>query len=429
MIDSTLREQPQPTSSSASYDDDHQPVLLIADELSTSRPPSALEKWFVKRLYSRMGLPEISIVFWDGTTSIGRGDGSKQIILRHPAAIRRLIFDVVTGFGEAYMADEIGIRGNLIDIISTVTQSMTEAKFFDRPHLRLFEPLLNHSFSQSRSHVEFHYDLGNEFFKLWLDKQCVYTCAYYPHAKASLEEAQTAKMDHICRKLRLKPGEMVFEAGCGWGSLALHMARNYGVRVRAYNLSREQLDYARERTKAAKMGDQVEFIEDDYRNISGKCDAFVSVGMLEHVGKENYRLMGRMMNRVLTQSGRGLIHTIGRNVGRPLDRWTVKYIFPAAYPPSLREMMNLFEESTFSVLDVENLRLHYARTCAEWLTRFDRAVPQIESLFDSKFVRMWRLYLAASSAAFHNGDLQLFQILFVRSDNNTLPWTRDDFYS
>jgi cyclopropane-fatty-acyl-phospholipid synthase len=235
-------------------------------------------------------------------------------------------------------------------------------------------------------------------------------------------------MDHVCRKLRLKPGESVVEAGCGWGALALHMARKYGVKVRAFNLSTEQLAYARDLAAAERLNDRIEFIEDDYRNITGKCDAFVSVGMLEHVGAENYAGMGRMMDRILKRDGRGLIHSIGRNIACPLDQWTTKYIFPGAYAPSLREMMDLFEDGCFSVLDVENLRIHYARTCAEWLARFEAVANQVERMFDEQFVRMWRLYLAGSSAAFRSGFLQLFQVLFARSELNDLPFTRADWY-
>jgi cyclopropane-fatty-acyl-phospholipid synthase len=257
----------------------------------------------------------------------------------------------------------------------------------------------------------------------------IYTCAYYEHPDMSLEQAQTAKLDYVCRKLRLRPGEVVAEAGCGWGALALHMARNYGVLVKAYNLSKEQIAYARQRAQAEGLADRVEFIQDDYRNITGKFDVFVSVGMLEHVGVKNYRALGELMRRVLTEEGRGLIHSIGRNYAAPLDAWIEKCIFPGACPACLREMMDLFEDSGFSVLDVENLRPHYARTCADWLERHNRAEDRVREMFDERFVRMWRLYLACSSAAFASGWLQLFQIVFNRATCNKMPWTRADWYS
>ena len=239
-----------------------------------------------------------------------------------------------------------------------------------------------------------------------------YLCSFYP------------SISHVCRKLGLAPGQTVVEAGCGWGSLALHMARHHGVRVKAYNICHQQILLARERAKAEGLDGRVEFIEDDYRNVAGRFDAFVSVGMLEHVGPEHYRELGGVIDRCLTPSGRGLIHSIGRN--RPVrpNSWIVARIFPGGYTPTLREMADIFEPWSFSVLDVENLRLHYAFTLRHWLDRFEAHEEQVRRMFDETFVRMWRLYLASSLAAFTTGWMQLFQIVFARSMNNDLPLTR-----
>jgi cyclopropane-fatty-acyl-phospholipid synthase len=235
-------------------------------------------------------------------------------------------------------------------------------------------------------------------------------------------------MNHVARKLRLTPGQTVFEAGCGWGALALHLAQHYGAKVRAYNISREQLAYARERARTQRLEDRVEFVEDDYRNIRGTCDRFVSVGMLEHVGPEHYRQLGRVICDCLAPDGAGLIHTIGRNQPAPNNPWTERRIFPGSLPPSLSEITRIFEPYDFSVLDVENLRLHYARTCSDWLERFTRAEPTVERMFDRRFVRMWRLYLAGSVAAFSTGGLQLFQVVFAPGASNDVPWTREHLY-
>ncbi len=256
-----------------------------------------------------------------------------------------------------------------------------------------------------------------------------YTCAYFPDPAMSLEEAQLAKLHHVCRKLQLKPGDRVVEAGCGWGGLARFMAREYGVTVKAYNISREQVKYARERAAEEGLSGQVEYIEDDYRNIEGEFDVFVSVGMLEHVGTRDYRVLGDVIDRCLTPTGRALIHTIGRNQPGPMNAWIERRIFPGAYPPTLREMMDIFEPNRFSVLDVENLRLHYARTLEHWLQRYEQHVPEIEANLDAAFVRAWRLYLAGSIAAFTSGELQLFQVVFSRASNNLLPWSRAYLYS
>ena len=252
----------------------------------------------------------------------------------------------------------------------------------------------------------------------------VYTCAYFPTPDTSLEDAQTAKLDLVCRKLWLQPGETVVEAGCGWGALALHMARHYGVTVKAYNVSREQIRTARERAKAAGLDGRVEFIDDDYRAIRGQFDVFASVGMLEHVGLRNYRCLGEVIDRCLRPGGRGLIHSIGRDEAGPLNSWIEKRIFPGAYAPCLREMMQVLEPRRFSVLDVENLRLHYALTLQHWLDRFEAASSRVAEMFDEGFVRAWRLYLAGSLAGFRTGTLQLFQVLFARHASNDIPWTR-----
>jgi cyclopropane-fatty-acyl-phospholipid synthase len=389
----------------------------------------ALERLFVEKLYEQIGRPAINIALWDGTVIGNPASPIGRIVIHQPRVLRSLLVSPILGFGEAFTADELTIEGQLLEVLVELNRGLARVRtpqfwstFFGRSVPR-------NSFAASKKRVHHHYDIGNDFYKLWLDKQLVYTCAYYTDHEATLEAAQTAKLDYVCTKLRLKPGEKVIETGCGWGALALHMARQYGVTVRAFNLSREQLTYARNRAQEEGLSDRVEFIEDDYRNATGQCDAFVSVGMLEHVGPESYRTLGAMIGRVLTAEGRGLIHSIGRNVAQPLDPWTVKYIFPGAYAPSLREMMDIFENEGFSVLDMENLRLHYARTCADWLARYETAADQVRTMFDDNFVRMWRLYLASSSATFTSGDLQLFQVVFARATNNTLPMTRADWYA
>jgi cyclopropane-fatty-acyl-phospholipid synthase len=245
----------------------------------------------------------------------------------------------------------------------------------------------------------------------------------------TVEQAQQAKMHHVCRKLRLKAGEQVVEAGSGWGGFALFMAKNYGVNVRTFNISHEQVLHAREWAKREGVADLVEFVEDDYRNMTGQYDAFVSIGMLEHVGVGNYPELGALMSRVLTAEGRGLVHTIGRDKRAMLNPWIDKRIFPGAQPPTLREMMDLFEPNGLSVLDVENIRMHYARTLEHWLERYEERVEEVRDLFDETFVRAWRLYLTGSIAAFTTGALQLFQVHFSRTGARDVPWTRADVYA
>jgi cyclopropane-fatty-acyl-phospholipid synthase len=207
------------------------------------------------------------------------------------------------------------------------------------------------------------------------------------------------------------------------------MAKHYGVHVKAYNISREQVTYARERAHREGLDRQVEFIQGDYREIRGVFDVFVSVGMLEHVGLAHYGELGSVIDCCLKGAGRGLIHSIGRNRPAPMNAWIEKRIFPGGYPPSLGEMMQIFEPWRFSVLDVENLRLHYAMTLRHWLDRYEAVVGQVANTFDPDFARAWRLYLAGSIAAFNCGELQLFQVVFTRYDNNKIPQSRQYMYS
>jgi cyclopropane-fatty-acyl-phospholipid synthase len=203
------------------------------------------------------------------------------------------------------------------------------------------------------------------------------------------------------------------------------MARRYGAVVRAFNVSSEQVAYARRRARDEGLTGRVEFVEDDYRTVHDECDVFVSVGMLEHVGMRDYPTLGRVIDRSLAKRGRGLLHFIGRDQPAPLNAWILKRIFPGAYAPTLREVFeSALEPHAFSVLDVENLRLHYAKTLKHWRHRFSGSARQVAAMFDEMFVRAWELYLAGSQAAFTTGSLQLFQVVFTRGTSNAVPWTR-----
>jgi len=394
---------------------------------------SRLTRNLSRQLLEVMGKPPFAIVLWDGSrVTASSGESTHVIRFRDRGALFRLLLNPEMNFGDLYSAGRIEVEGDFVRFLE-----LTYLGFERSPQLarwkKLNDRVLNrprpNTLSGSRHNIHHHYDLGNEFYKLWLDREALqYTCAYYPHSSMTIEQAQVAKMDHVCRKLQLRPGDRVVEAGCGWGGLARHMAKQYGVTVRAFNISHEQVAYAREEAQRQGLANRVEYVEDDYRNATGPCDVFVSVGMLEHVGSSNYAELGRVVDHCLTPEGRGLIHSIGRNRPEKMNAWIEKRIFPGAYPPTLREMMEIFEPFNFSVLDIENLRLHYAQTCRDWLARFEENVPAVEQMFDSLFVRAWRLYLAGSVAAFTTGSLQLFQVLFTRGLNNDLPFSRAYMY-
>ena len=391
----------------------------------------SVEGRLLARLLDYLGKPPLEFILWNGEHIAPAGIGVvARVRVSNRATLLGILADPQMRFPDAYSEGRIEIEGDLVQLLEAVYhagRSSPQPSALRRLVESLHRPHVN-TLSGSRENIHHHYDISNDFYSLWLGQTMAYTCAYYPTPTTTLDQAQVAKMDHVCRKLRLRAGESVVEAGCGWGTLALHMARNYGVKVRAFNISREQVAYARERAAKEGMSSQVEYVQDDYRNISGRYDAFVSVGMLEHVGVANYPGLGDVIARSIGGNGRGFIHSIGRNRPSPLSPWIEKRIFPGAYPPSLAEMMRIFEPHDFSVLDVENLRLHYAQTLRDWLALFEAASGRVREMFDEKFVRMWRMYLAGSIAGFTTGALQLFQVLFAPRDNNEVPMTREHLY-
>ena len=391
----------------------------------------ALDAMLVRLLLKGFSGVPLGFVLWDGTRlPLETARPVVWIQVHDRQSLLKLALNPDLQFGELYSAGRLDVDGSLVELgkaiyrvslTSTVRSPLAAVlRFVNRPS--------GNAEQQSRENIHHHYDIGNDFYRLWLDRQLVYTCAYFADPAMTLEAAQVSKMDYVCRKLDLRPGDRVAEAGCGWGALALHMARHYGAQVRAFNISTSQLAYARERARTEGLSDRVEFVEGDYREIEGEYDAFVSVGMLEHVGPRHYRDLGRVVDRVLTPAGRGLIHSIGSSISAPMNPWIERHIFPGGYTPTVREMMEMLEPFHFAVLDVENLRQHYARTLEHWLARYEQHVDEVHAMFDEPFVRAWRLYLSGSIAAFHSGALQLFQVLFNRTGAGDVAWTRAVIY-
>jgi cyclopropane-fatty-acyl-phospholipid synthase len=391
-----------------------------------------IDDWLMERIYDSVGRSPIRLRLGK-TVEVSPADAFPiaTIVIQDRKTVLDLLLDAELGFGEGYSDGRILVEGDLVAFLEAVYRSISTlgprywyTKLISRG-LSLAKP---NSLAGARKNIHQHYDLSNDFFRLWLDSQLLYSCAYFANASMSLEDAQIAKMDYICRKLNLQRGEHVVDIGSGWGALGLYMAKHYGVSVRGFSISHEQVCWARERAEESGLNQQVEFIEDDYRNISEKCDVIVSVGMLEHVGPEHYAEMGHIIDRSLAPAGRGLLQSVGRNQPRPFSPWTIKRIFPGAYAPSLGQIMGVFEPSEFSILDVENLRHHYAKTAEHWLERFENSTKKVAAMFGPDFVRMWRLYLAGTVAGFHVGTLQLFQIVFARNDSVQMPITRSHLY-
>jgi len=401
--------------------------------IKPSNSVTSIEKWLTRLMLNALNHTPIFIQLPDGSRISPAGsDPQLGMIIHKRRSLWLFISNPALYFGEEYAKGHIEVVGDLVDFLIAVNQArppLHKMNFFNRYVVEGFNRKRNNTFNKSRNNVYHHYDIGNEFYKLWLDENMVYTCAYFPAPTATLEQAQTAKLDYVCRKLNLQPGETVVDAGCGWGALAIHMAKYYGVKVKAYNVSHAQIVEATARAKQLGVSDKVSFVEDDYRNISGSFDVFTSVGMLEHVGTTHYKTLGQVIDNSLTDKGRGLLHSIGQTEACAMNPWLVKHIFPGGYAPTLREMMGVFEPRGFSILDLENLRLHYAKTIENWLQRFDRRQDEIRHMFDEDFIRTWRLYLAGSIATFRKGGAELYQIVFSREAMNDIPLTRAHLYS
>ncbi|MGW8256902.1 MAG: class I SAM-dependent methyltransferase, partial [Thermoguttaceae bacterium] len=294
---------------------------------------SALLSRLCRRLLKAIGDPPVHIVLWNGE-EIGAADKTPlaRIIIRDQPTLRRLLLDPEFQFCEDYSLGRLEVEGGLRECLECIyrarLQSHSAGWLPGRLLSKFFHVKRSNSIGAARGNIHQHYDIGNEFYRLWLDNDLIYSCAYFTRENMTLEEAQRGKMDYVSRKLWLRPGESVVDVGGGWGGLALHMAKHYGVKVTAYNISRKQNQIARERAKAEGLDHQVRFVEDDYRNISGKFDALVSLGMLEHVGKGRYREFGRMADRCLAPHGRALIQTIGQSRPGKTNPWIERRIFP-----------------------------------------------------------------------------------------------------
>ena len=372
------------------------------------------------------------VVFWDaGERTFGRGEPEFVVHFKSEKACSRVLSNVNLGFGEGYMEGEIDVDGELERCFSLgfiKDARRVDATWANKARLILLAIKNRNSLNGSRRNISHHYDLSNEFYQLWLDPNLQYTCAYFSDPGQSLADAQAGKMDLVCHKLRLREGQRLLETGCGWGGFAVHAAKRYGVKVTAYNISSEQIALARRRAAEEGLSDRVTFVHDDYRNAKGDFDAFASIGMLEHVGKGRYKDLCRTIAGTLKPQGRGLLHFIGRNSPKRLNHWLTTYIFPGAHAPALEELLPVMGKHDLVTSDVENLRLHYARTLEHWLANFESQVATVEEMFDDRFVRMWRFYLAGAIAAFRYGGLQLYQVLFHNGLTSDIALTREHLY-
>ena len=368
---------------------------------------------------------------WDGEVICYGSKPETTLAIKSPEVLGELFGKGFLGFGEAYMSGDLEVEGDLQELLRLgLIVKFDEKAFSLKQKIRLLPFYLKTmaTIGGARKNIAYHYDLFPEFYPLFLDKTLTYSCGYFTTENDSLEQAQCQKYDHIARKLQLQPADTLVDIGCGWAGMLLHAARDYGTSGVGVTISNNQYQYGCRRIEELGLGERIEVKLQDYKQLAGKFDKFVSIGMFEHVGKRFIPAYMRRVAELLKKGGVGLLHTIAKEVESPGDAWITRYIFPGGYIPSLPETIQEMGRAGLCVLDVENLRTHYARTLDCWISNFERNIGRIQEMFDERFVRMWRLYLNASSAGFKYGTNRLYQILFSNGLNNHLPLTREYLY-
>ncbi|MEL7126768.1 MAG: cyclopropane-fatty-acyl-phospholipid synthase family protein [Pseudomonadota bacterium] len=385
-----------------------------------------------------MVVDRLSVTYPDGTTrDYGPETGERaHLALSGAGTVRALVTNPDLGFGEAYMDDRMAPQNCTLDELLVILirnraagdvpawmKTLNRARFHARAFLQRNAP------GRARRNVAHHYDLSDELYAMFLDEDMQYSCAYFRDPDMSLEEAQVAKKAHIAGKLQLEPGMRVLDIGCGWGGMAMTLARDYGCEVLGITLSDNQLATAERRVEAAGLSDKVRFDLRDYRHVSGTFDRIVSVGMLEHVGVPNFGTYFGKVSDLLAPDGVALIHTIGRSAP-PMahSSWINKYIFPGGYVPSLSELAPAIEQSGLWQSDIEIWRLHYAMTIRHWRARFNARLDDIRAQYDERFVRMFQYYLTVCILAFEH-QMQAVYHFQLAHRRDAVPLTRDYLYA
>lgn len=439
-----------------------QSISLSTDDPAHSRAATLFERLFpAPRAFG--------VRLWDGAELPAVTRPAFTLALNHRGALRRMFTPPVElSLGEAFIYGDFDIEGDffsafaLIDALSARRLSARELAALGRDWLALPDsgaPRAGrgparlrgalHSRERDRAAIQYHYDVGNDFYSLWLDQQMQYSCAYFPTGAEDLDAAQEAKMEHLCRKLRLKPGERLLDIGCGWGGLALYAARKYDVNVQGLTLSKNQLEYARHQIAVTNLGERVSVKLQDYRDLTAEAfDKIVSVGMFEHVGRAHLPEYFAHAYRLLKPGGLFLNHGISRRANMSAawpSGWQTfvernilgsgafvwRYIFPDGELTPVSEVNALAEAAGFEVRDVENLREHYALTLRQWVNRLEARRTEAVKAAGSVTYRTWRLYMSASAHGFESGNLNVNQTLLAKMDSGRsgLPLTRADLYS
>ncbi len=388
-----------------------------------------IDKVFYKTLFKNLFSDTFELKLWDGSSEIyGKGEVQFKTIFNEAIPKADIIKDPSLTFGEAYMTKKIDIEGSVQKVIESLYNNKKSFLRNSDKYSSLLKMATN-NIKNSKKNIEFHYDIGNDFYKLWLDDTMTYSCGYFKSKDDSLTQAQKNKVEHILKKLNLKEGETLLDIGCGWGELITSAAKKYNVKAMGITLSPEQLAKVKERIKKEGLEDLVEVQLVDYRKLKNRTfDKIVSVGMLEHVGQDHLAEYFSAVNNLLNDKGISLLHCITATEIGGNNTWINKCIFPGGYVPAVKELIYCMSDENFNLIDAENLRLHYGRTLEHWAKNFENALPEIRKTKDETFIRMWRLYLNACAASFNCGNISIHQFLFNKGVNNDLPWTRDYMY-
>jgi cyclopropane-fatty-acyl-phospholipid synthase len=431
---------------------------LMTGKMRTEDNNKTVTLAFLDEVIGREGGGMIGVRLWDGSLWPQAGaERPAWLVLQHPGALRAMFLPgTELALAEAYLYNDFDIEGDitavfdLADRLARSTQGWREKLSAARMLLKLPAEIpprrsqrgparlkgRQHSLERDRKAVRYHYDVSNDFYQLWLDRRMVYSCAYFKDEKMDLDAAQQAKLDHICRKLRLQPGQRLLDVGCGWGGLVINAAEKYGVQATGITLSQPQAELASQRIQAAGLGDRCRVEVRDYRELdeSQPYDALASIGMFEHVGEALLETYFKKAWRLLKPGGVFLNHGIARretDPPAPKPNFNDAYVFPDGELTPINRTLHAAEQAGFEVRDVESLREHYARTLRHWVERLEERHEEALQYVDEPTYRVWRLFMAGSSHGFASGRLNLYQALLVKPNHDGrsgLPLTRADWY-
>lgn len=389
-----------------------------------------LDNMILKQVMKHSFNIPVEVTYANGKTEkYGEGTPEVKVKFNKKISIKDLTKNASITLGEAYMDKDIEIQGSIQKLIESAYESA--GSFLNSSKFKRFLPKQSHTEKETKTDVQSHYDIGNDFYRLWLDKTMTYSCAYFEHPTDSLEQAQENKVHHILNKLDPHAGQTLLDIGCGWGTLMLTAAKEYNLHSVGVTLSEEQYKFVNQRIKDLGLEGKAEVYLTDYRELEHvPFDYITSVGMFEHVGKEGLGEYFKKIASLLKDDGVALIHGITRQQGGAYNGWINKYIFPGGYVPGLNENVQHIIDAGMQLDDIEMLRRHYQKTLEIWDANFKKVMPQVTAEKGERFVRMWDLYLQACAASFQSGNIDVIQFLMSKGPSSkNLPMTRAYVYN